>query len=279
MGAGRLLCRLADGQLRVDDLVEMAHEIADAGERQVAFEAPRELKNLAQVEQRARAAVALRAQLGPAQVSTLLEQPVEDIGHGQRVTQAADAVGQLDQAHGLRRDLRIHLWKTLSHRLVEAVAETHAGPLQASRRQPVHAAVREAHDRALQDAHEGPVVHGVLREAQQRQHVLDLLAVEKTGTAAGDVWDSLAPQLVLELAWEHSDGMRQDRDLAKCAAADVKAPDGLRDRARLPARVRRHQHADRGNSTGTASRHQLRFRREIGVAADEVRGAVEDALV
>src|SRR5207245_10103191 len=86
-------------------------------------------------------------------------------------------------------------------------------------------------------------------------------------------------QPVLELAWEHSDGMRQDRDLAKCAAADVKAPDGLRDRARLPARVRRHQHADRGYSTGTASRHQLRFRREIGVAADEVRGAVEDALV
>src|SRR2546425_13208532 len=106
-----------------------------------------------------------------------------------------------------------------------------------------------------------------------------LLAVEKAGTAAGDVGDPLAPHLVLELAWKHADGMRQDRDLAKCAAADVQAPDGLRDRARLPPRVRRHQHADGGNSTGTASRHQLRFRREIGVAADEVRGAVEDALV
>src|SRR5256886_15846006 len=113
----------------------MAHEIADAGERQVAFEAPSKLKNLAQVEQRARAAVALRAQLGPAQVSTLLEQAVEGIGHGQRVAQAADAVGQLDQAPGLRPDPRIPLRKTLSHRLVEAVAETHAGTLQAPRRQ------------------------------------------------------------------------------------------------------------------------------------------------
>src|SRR5439155_21931555 len=140
----------------------------------------------------------------------------------------------------------------------EAVAERRAGPRQAPRRRPLHAAAREAGERALKEAHGGPVAHGVLREAQQRQHVLDLLAVEKTGTAAGDVWDSLAPQLVLELAWEHADGMRQDRDLAKCAAADVKAPDGLRDRARLPARVRRHQHADRGDSTGTASRHQLR---------------------
>src|SRR2546423_12950205 len=103
----------------------MAHEIADAGERQVAFEAPSKLKNLAQVEQRARAAVALRAQLGPAQVSTLLEQAVEDIGYGQRVAQAADAVGQLDQAQGLRRDLPIHLRKTLSHRLAEAFHEQH----------------------------------------------------------------------------------------------------------------------------------------------------------
>src|SRR5438477_13165007 len=100
----------------------MAHENGDAGEGQVAVRAPSKLKNLAQVEEPARAAVALRAQLGPAQVSTLLEQAVEDIGHGQRVAQAADAVGQLDQAQGLRRDLRIHLRKTLSHRLVEAVA-------------------------------------------------------------------------------------------------------------------------------------------------------------
>src|SRR2546428_616282 len=83
-------------------------------QRQVAFETPRELKNLAQVEQRARAAVALRAQLGPAQVSTLLEQAVEDIGHGQRVAQAADAVGQLDQAHRLRPDLWLHLRKSLA---------------------------------------------------------------------------------------------------------------------------------------------------------------------
>ncbi len=71
----------------------MAHEIADPGEREVAFEASRELENLAEVEERARAAVPLRAQLGPAQIPAFLEQPVEDVADGQRVAQAADAIG------------------------------------------------------------------------------------------------------------------------------------------------------------------------------------------
>src|SRR5438270_8468125 len=91
--AGRLFGRLTDRQLRVDDLVQVAHEVADPRERQIAFEPTGQLKDLAQVEQSARAAVALRPQLSPPQVSALLEEAIEDIGHGQRVTQAADAVG------------------------------------------------------------------------------------------------------------------------------------------------------------------------------------------
>src|SRR3989475_12257563 len=230
---GRLFGRLSDRQLRVDDLVEVAHEIPDPRERQVAFEATRQLKDLAQVEQRARAAVAVRPQLSPAQVSTLLEEAVEDVGHGQRVAQAADAVGQLDETHGLRSHLWIHLRKVLSHRLVEAIAESHAGPLKTPGGEPVHALVREPPDRPLQDAHKGPVVHRVLGQAEQPQHVLYLLAVEEAGIAAGHVRDALAPQLVLELAGKHADRMRQDSDLAKGAPGDVQPPDRLRHRARL----------------------------------------------
>src|SRR5260370_38493484 len=68
IGSGRFLGGLADGQLGVDDLVEMAHEVADSGEGDVALESPGQLKDLAQVEQGARAAGALGAKLGPAQV-------------------------------------------------------------------------------------------------------------------------------------------------------------------------------------------------------------------
>src|SRR3989475_6552545 len=110
---GRLFGRLSDRQLRVDDLVEVTHEIPDPRQRQVAFEATRQLKDLAQVEQRARAAVALRPQLSPAQVSTLLEAAVVDGGHGHRVAQASGSAGQLVQAHGFPSDPWIYLWKAL----------------------------------------------------------------------------------------------------------------------------------------------------------------------
>ena len=96
VGTGCLLRRLADRKLRVDDLIEVADEVADSRERDVALESPGELEHLAQVEEGARAAVALRAQLGPAQVATLFEQAVEDVGNGERVAQQADAVGKLD---------------------------------------------------------------------------------------------------------------------------------------------------------------------------------------
>src|SRR6266851_2976507 len=127
---GRFLGGLADGQLGVDDLVEVAHEVADSGEGDVALESPRQLKDLAQVEQGARAAVALGAKFGPAQVTALFEEAVEDVGDRERVAQPADAVGELDQAHRLGRDLRLHLGKSLAPGLVEAVAKPHAGLLE-----------------------------------------------------------------------------------------------------------------------------------------------------
>ena len=92
-----LFRRLSDGKLGIDDLVEVAHEVADPGQGQVALKASGQLKDLAQVEQRARAAVSLGAQLGPAQVATLLEQPIEDVGDRKRVAKSSDAVRKLDQ--------------------------------------------------------------------------------------------------------------------------------------------------------------------------------------
>ena len=237
-----LLGRLSDGQLRVDDLVEVPHEVADPGQREVTFEPARELKDLAQVEQRSRASVSLRAQLGPAQVSALLEQPVEDIGHGERVAEPADAVRELDQAHRLSRDLVLHLGKCLPPRFFEAVAQAHSRFLEAARGELIHALIRQPHDRALQDADEGSVVHGIFGKTEERQHVLYLLAVEEAGAAAGHVRDALPPQLVFELAGEHADRVRKDRDVAKCASAEVQLADGFSDRARLSARVGCHDH-------------------------------------
>ncbi len=118
--------RLADGQVGVNDLVEVADEVANACHGQVALEAAGELENLAQVQQRPRAAVTLGAQLRPAQVAALFEQPVEDVGDGQRVPQLSDPVGQLDQANRLGSDLLVHLGKALLGRFVEAVAQPHA---------------------------------------------------------------------------------------------------------------------------------------------------------
>ena len=104
----------------------MADEVADSRERDVALESPGELEHLAQVEEGARAAVALRAQLGPAQVAALFEQAVEDVGNGERVAQQADAVGKLDKAHRLGRDLRLHFGKPGVPGFVETVAQSHA---------------------------------------------------------------------------------------------------------------------------------------------------------
>src|SRR5450759_5408833 len=116
----------------------MAHEVADAREREVALEARRKLKDLAQVEQRARAAVSLRAELGPAEVSGFFEEPVENVGHRPRISQLTESIGQLNQAHGLRRHLRIHLGKALAPRLLEAIPQTHAAAAEAPRCEPVH---------------------------------------------------------------------------------------------------------------------------------------------
>ena len=113
LGQRRLLGSFTDGEVGVDYLVEVAHEIADAGQGEVALEPPRELEDLAQVEQRAGAAVTLGAKLSPPQVTALLEQAVEDIGDGERIAQQADAVGELDQPHGLGGHLRLHLRKAL----------------------------------------------------------------------------------------------------------------------------------------------------------------------
>src|SRR5713101_4291601 len=46
---GRVLCRLAHRKLRVDHLVQVPDEVADSGEREIALETPRQLKNLAQI--------------------------------------------------------------------------------------------------------------------------------------------------------------------------------------------------------------------------------------
>src|ERR1700730_751379 len=59
-----LLRRLSDRQLGVDDLVEVADKVADARQRELSLETRRQLKDFAQVQQRARAAISLRPQLG-----------------------------------------------------------------------------------------------------------------------------------------------------------------------------------------------------------------------
>ena len=106
--------RFADRQVGIDDLVQVPHEISDARKHQVAFEEGRELEHLAQVEERAGAAVPLRAQLRPAQVSGFLEQPVEDVGDGQRVTHSTEPVGDRHQRGGLLGDARLHLRKAFA---------------------------------------------------------------------------------------------------------------------------------------------------------------------
>ena len=85
---GRLLAGLADRQLGVDDLVEVAHKISNACQRELAFEARRKLEDLAQVEQRAGAAVSLRTKLRPPQVARFLEQAVEDVRHGEGIPES-----------------------------------------------------------------------------------------------------------------------------------------------------------------------------------------------
>ena len=73
--------------------------------------------------------------------------------------------------------------------------------------------------------------------------------------------------------------MRQDGDLAEGAAADVQAPDGLGDRARLGPRIGCHQDAHRRTATRSTRGDELGLVREVGIPADEVGRAVEDALV
>src|ERR1700682_4314785 len=88
VGGGGLLGRLTNRQLGIDHLVEGAGEIADARQSEVALESRGQLKTLAQVEQRPRATISLGAKLGPAQISALLQQPVEYVGNRERIAQA-----------------------------------------------------------------------------------------------------------------------------------------------------------------------------------------------
>ena len=167
LGAVGLLGRLADGKLGVDHLVQVADEVADPGEREIAFEASRELEHLAQVQQRPRAAVAMGAQLRPAEVAALLEQAVEDIADREGVPQETGPVGELDEPHGLRGHARVHLREALARRFVETVAQPHSPALEAPGGEPVHARVGKADDRALQQPDERAVVHRVLSQAQE----------------------------------------------------------------------------------------------------------------
>src|SRR5437879_9945169 len=118
-GGGRLLAGLADRQLGVDDLVEVADEITDAGQRELTLEPRRELEDLAQVQQRARAAVALRSELRPAQVARLLEQAIQDVGHGEGVPQSAEAIRKVDESGAARRHFGLHIRKALEPRRFE----------------------------------------------------------------------------------------------------------------------------------------------------------------
>ncbi len=174
--------------------------------------------------------------------------------------------------------LWVHLGEPFAHRLVKAITQAHARPLETPRCEPVHARVGETHDRTLQDSHQRPVVHRVLGQPEQRQHVLDLLAVEEARASARDVRDSLAAQLVLELAGQHADRVREDRDLAKCATAHVQAANRLRYRAGLGPGVGRHHDADRRTIAASACRDELRLAGEFPIAPDEVGRAVEDSL-
>ena len=72
--------------------------------------------------------------------------------------------------------------------------------------------------------------------------------------------------------------MGEHRDIGEGPARDVEPPDGLSHRAGFGARVGRHYHRDRLRHRATR-RDQVWFGREVRVAADEIRGAVEDALV
>ena len=86
----------------------------DARERKVALEPAGQLKDLAQVEQRTRAAVPLRAQLRPAQIPALLQEAVQDVGHGERVAEPGQPVGELDEPDTPARDLWVHLGEAFS---------------------------------------------------------------------------------------------------------------------------------------------------------------------
>src|SRR5712692_1172138 len=277
VGGGRLARRLSHRQLGVDDLVQVTNEVADARERKLAFEARRQLEDLAQVQQRAGAAVSLRTQLRPAKVSSLLEQPVQDVRHGERIAEAADAIREVNQRHRAFRDLRLHLREPFDPRRLEAIAQAHAVAAESPGRHSVQATIGEAHDRPLEHAHQSSVVHRVLGEAKHRQLVLDFLAVEETRAAARQIRDALAPELVLKVSREHADGVSKDRDVREGAAAAIQPPDGLGHRARLGPRVWRHDYSHRP-AAGAARRDEVGLVREIRIAPDERRGAIEDLL-
>ena len=257
----------------------MANEITDPRERQVTLEPPGELEHLAQVEERSGASVSLSPELSPAQVSALLEQPVQDVGDCERIAQQADAIGELDQPHGLSRHLRVCLRKSLAPRLIEAIAQPHALSPEATRGEPVHPGVWQTDDRTLQQPDQRAVVHRILGEAQQSQDILDLLTVEETRAAARDVGNALAPELVLKIARQHAHGVGEDCDVTKRSPAHVQAPDRFGHGTSLGSRVGRHEHADWCRSAFTAGRDQVRFVGKVWISADEVGRAVEDALV
>src|SRR5712691_1054829 len=274
---GRLLSRLSHRQLGVDDLVQVSNEVADARERKLALETRCELEDLAQVEQRARAAVSLRSQLCPTEISGLLEQLVQDVRDRERIAEAADTIGEVDQRHRAFGDLRLHLREPFGPRRLEAIAEPHAVAAESSGGHAVQSAIGQADDRSLQHAYERSVVHRVLCEAEHREHVLDLLAVEEARSAARQIWDALPSELVLEVARKHADGMSEDGDVRERAAASIQLPDGLGHRTRLCPRVWSHDHCDRPVA-GAARRDEVGLVREIGIAPDERGRAIQDLL-
>ena len=255
----------------------MANEIADTGQREVALKEGRELKHLAQVEQSARAPVALRSQLGPAHVAALLQQTVEDVGHRERIAKPAEPVSDLDQLCGLGGDALLHLRVALAPRLLQTVTQAHAPLPGTPLREPVQGAVGHADDRSLQHTHQRAVVHGVLGQAEKGEHVLDLLAVEKAGPSAGQVRDALTSELILELTREHAHRVREDGDVREPAPRPVQAADRLGHGARLRPRVRRHHDSD-WSAAAAPRGDEVGLGREVAVAADEVGGAVENLL-
>src|ERR1700687_4838959 len=129
----------------------------------------------------------------PAEISRLLEQPVQDVRDGERIAKAADAIGEVDQGNRPLRDLRLHLREPFGSRRLEAIAQAHAVAAESPGSHSIQAAVRQSHDRSLQHPHERSVVHRVLGEAEHRQYVLDLLAVEEARATARQIRDALAP--------------------------------------------------------------------------------------